>query len=54
MDSWPLGDFLGLKEDCQALGICCSGPDEMHRSGPPVFSTATREMTDLSASGIRS
>lgn len=50
-DHWRV--FRG-REDCQAGGICCSGPDETCRSGPSVFSIAIRERTDLSASGIRS
>lgn len=49
-----MGGFLGIREDCQARGICRSGPNKMCRSSPPMFSTATREMTDLSASGLRS
>lgn len=53
VDSWPLGGFLGVREDCQARGICHSGPREMCRSDSPVFLTTTREMTDLSASGLR-
>lgn len=54
VDSWPPGDFLGVRGDCLARGTCHSGPSETCRSGPPAFSTATEEMRDLSASGLRS